>query len=244
MERTYRSSANCAASTFSDTAGRLAIGASAAALGLLVSLHVLSPEYSPAWRMISEYADGPFGWVLSLMFIAYGASLLALAFAIRSELSTRRGKTGVALLTLAGLGAASAAQFDLNQAALHDLAGVLGVVCLPIAAMLISPALVARPAWRSGRKPILLAANLTWLAVVVFIASFVLMIATFMQILGNLPSTPPAELPRGVIAVVGWVNRLVVLSAWTWVSVVAWQGIKASSPRRVGAHLAHETVGP
>ena len=244
MEGTHSKSANCAASKFSVTAGRLAIAASAAALALLLSLHVLSPDYSPAWRMISEYADGQFGWVLSLMFIAYGASLLALAFALKSQVSTRRGQTGVALLTLAGIGAASAAQFDLNQAALHDLAGVFGVVCLPVAAMLISPALIARPVWRSARTSILLAANLTWLAVVLFIASFVLMIATFMQVVGNLPSTPPAELPGGVIAVVGWTNRLVVLSAWTWVSVVAWHGIKASSPQHTSAHLAHEAVGP
>ena len=232
------------ASTFSLTAGKLAVGSSAAALALLLSLHVLSPEYSPAWRMISEYADGNFGWILSLMFLAYGASSLTLAFAIRSEVSTPRGKTGVALLTLAGIGAASAAQFDLNQAALHDLAGVVGIVCLPVAALLISPALAAQAAWRSARKPILLAANLTWVTVVLFVASFVLMIATFAQVLGSLPSTPPAELPAGVIAVVGWTNRLVVLSAWTWVSVVAWHGNKASRSRYVARQVATETVGP
>ena len=241
MERPH---CNTAASTFSLSAGRLAIAASAAAFALLLSLHVLSPEFSPAWRMISEYADGQFAWVLALMFLAYGVSELALAFAIRSELRTRRDKTGLALLTLAGIGAASAAWFDLNQAALHDLAGVVGVVCLPVAAMLISPVLTASPAWQPARKLILLTANLTWLTVALFVASFVLMIATFMQAQGDLPSTPPADLPGGVIAVVGWTNRMMVLSAWTWVIVLAWRGIKASSPPHITARLPIESVGP
>ena len=101
----------------------VAIAASVAALVLLLSLHVLSREFSPAWRMISEYANGQYGWVLSLMFVAYGLGSLALALAIRSQVTTRRGRLGLVLLTLSGIGQASAAQFDLNQAALHDLAG-------------------------------------------------------------------------------------------------------------------------
>ena len=76
MERTYPHSA---ASTISGLAAWLAIAASGAALALLLSLHVPSPESSPAWRMISEYANGQHGWVLSLMFVAYGASSLTLA---------------------------------------------------------------------------------------------------------------------------------------------------------------------
>jgi len=32
-------------------------------------LHVLSPEFSPSRRVISEYALGHYPWVLSLMFL-------------------------------------------------------------------------------------------------------------------------------------------------------------------------------
>ena len=49
-----------------------AIAAAATACGLLLSLHVLSPEFSPAWRMISEYANGGYSRVLSAMFTVYG----------------------------------------------------------------------------------------------------------------------------------------------------------------------------
>src|SRR5438445_6201117 len=98
-------------------AARLAIAASIAAFVLLLSLHVLSPEFSPAWRMISEYANGQYGWVLSLMFIAYGASSLTLAVAIGMCAKIRRGRfyPGLAVLVLSGIAQASAAQFDLNQ---------------------------------------------------------------------------------------------------------------------------------
>ncbi len=205
-----------------------AIATSAAALVLLLlSLHVLSPEFSPAWRMISEYANGQYAWVLSLMFIAYGASSLTLAVAIGSHVRRPRGRfyPGLALLTLSGIAAASAAQFDLNQAVLHDLAAVVGILCLPVAAMLISPSLAATPGWDRAKKSILLAANLTWISVVLWLASFALMIATFVHALGALPAAPPEQLPAGVIAVVGWTNRVMVLCAWCWVSIVGWHVI-------------------
>jgi hypothetical protein len=68
-----------------------AIAAASAALLMLASLHVLSPEFSPSWRMVSEYANGRYGWVLSLMFAVWGFSSLAVAFAIRSQMKTRSG---------------------------------------------------------------------------------------------------------------------------------------------------------
>lgn len=127
-----------ASSRMSVLAARVAIAASAAALFLLASLHVLSPEFSAAWRMVSEYANGRYSWVLSLMFVAYGLSTLALAFVTGSHLTTRRGRIGLVLLAISGIAQVSAALFDLNQVVLHELAGAFGVVGLPVAAMLIS----------------------------------------------------------------------------------------------------------
>ena len=204
----------------------LAIGSAVAALALLASLHELSPEYSPAWRMVSEYANGHFAWVLSLMFAAYGLSSLALAFAIRSEVRSRKGKIGLAALVISGIGQAAAAVFDLNQVLLHELAGVLGIVALPIGAMLIGVALARTPEWANNRGQLLWAANLTWISLVLWMASFAVMVATFMHALGTLPSTPPQQVPPGVVAVVGWTNRLLVVSAWVWVTIVAWNAIR------------------
>ena len=82
--------------------------------------------------MISEYASGQCRWVLSLMFIAYGASSLTRAITIRSHLNAHCEEVGLAMPLVSGIGQASAAHFDLNQAVLHELAGVVGILCLPV----------------------------------------------------------------------------------------------------------------
>lgn len=210
----------------STVASVLAIVCVALAVVFLSSLHVLSPEYSPAWRMISEYANGHYPWVLSLMFVAYGLSILSLTYAIRNRATTRTSKVGLLLLAVSGVAAVSAAQFDLNQVAVHELAGILGIVCLPIGAMLVTRTLAQTEQWSYARKPLLWLANLTWISVVLWIASFVLMVATFLQVLGALPTSVPKEVPPGAIALVGWTDRLLVLSAWAWVAAVAWLAIR------------------
>jgi uncharacterized protein DUF998 len=163
------------------TSARVAIASAAAALLALASLHVLSPEFDPSWRMVSEYANGHHGWLLSLMFIAWGLSSWALAVAISSEARTMPVKIGLVCLTLAGIGQAMAAVFDINHDTLHSLAGALGIVGLPIAAMLISVKLGRTEPWSAARRPLLLTANLTWVSVVVLAATFVLLIVTFSQ---------------------------------------------------------------
>ena len=40
------------------TTARLALAAAIATLLTLAVLHILSPEFAPAWRMVSEYANG------------------------------------------------------------------------------------------------------------------------------------------------------------------------------------------
>jgi hypothetical protein len=68
-------------SQVAELAGRLAILANGATILLLVTLHVLSSEFSPSWRMVSEYAFGQYAWVLSLMFLSWGIGSWALAVA-------------------------------------------------------------------------------------------------------------------------------------------------------------------
>jgi hypothetical membrane protein len=211
--------------TISKPAAFAAIAAASVTLLLLASLHVLSPEFSPSWRMVSEYANGSFGWVLSLMFAAWGFSTLALAFAIRSQIKTRSGKIGLALLTVAGIGEAMAAAFDINHDAMHSLAGALGMIGLPIAAMLVSISLGRMQPWSTARKPLLWTANLTWVSLVLFAATFPLMVATFIHATGGIPSVVPKALPPGVIAWVGWANRLLVVMYCAWVVTVAWHAI-------------------
>src|SRR5260370_42298158 len=74
---------------------RISIAAAVVVLLLLASLHILSPEFDPSFRMVSEYALGHYGWVLSLMFLAWGISSCALAGAIWSKGKNKAGKVGL-----------------------------------------------------------------------------------------------------------------------------------------------------
>jgi hypothetical protein len=226
-------------------AAGLAIAAAAAALLLLASLQLLSPEFDPSWRMVSEYANGHYGWVLSLMFAAWALSSWALAFAIRSEARTTPVRIGLVFLTLAGVGEAMAAVFDINHDTLHNLGGVLGIVGLPIAALLISVNLGRRQPWSASKRALLWTSNLTWVSVAVLAATFVLLIATFSQVGGGLPAQAPKTLPPGVVGLVGWANRLLVVVYCVWVITVAWQAIKLRGQGHPGlTALAPPTEGP
>ncbi len=210
----------------------LAIAAAAVALLLLASLHVLSPEFDPSWRMVSEYALGHYGWVLSLMFLAWGISAWALAVALWSQVKTRAGKIGLWFLVIAGIGEALASVFDITHDTGHSIAGVLGIGGFPIAALLLSVSLGRTQAWRGAKKPLLWIANLNWISVVLLVATLVLMTVQFAQANGGqLPQHAPASLPAGVLGLDGWADRLIVLSNCLWVFVAAWHAMKLAGQR-------------
>jgi len=216
------------ATTVSQPVAYLAIAMSAFTLLLLASLHILSTEFDPSCRMVSEYANGGYGWVLSLMFAAWAISSWLLAFMLWSQVTTTAGKIGLFLLIAAGVGEAMASVFDINHP-LHGLAGFIGIGSLPIAAMLISINLGRTQAWMPAKKSLLWTANLTWISVVLLIVSFIIMIVTFTQSGGDMNTTEvPTSLPAGVIAFVGWTNRFLIVAYCAWVITVAWQTIKIS----------------
>jgi hypothetical membrane protein len=207
-------------------AAGLAIGTATVAVLLLASLLVLSPEFDPSWRMISEYANGSYEWVLALMFTSWGLSSWALAFAIRSQVRTRTGKIGLVFLTLAGMGEVGAALFNIRNP-LHDVVSSIAIISLPIAALLLSVRLGRTQPWAAAKKALLWTANLTWMSVVLFIVTFIIMIVTYTQAGGDMtPNKVAKVLPYGVIAFVGWANRLLVLAYCAWVATVAWLAIQ------------------
>jgi hypothetical protein len=210
-------------------ADQLAIAASITVLILLASLHILSPEFAPAWRMVSEYADGQYGWVLSLMFIAWAISSWTLAVAISPQVRTTAGKIGLVFLILAGVGEAMASVFDVNHS-LHGLAALIGMPSLPIAAMLISVSLSRTTEWSAARKALLWTANLTWVSLLLLVLAFAIMIVTYTQTGAVMdPQAEVIALPEGVIALVGWANRFLIVVYCVWVMTVARQALKRRS---------------
>ncbi|HTF18613.1 MAG TPA: DUF998 domain-containing protein [Chryseolinea sp.] len=118
-------------------AAKLSIVAAAISIVALLSLHVLSPEFGPSWRMVSEYANGGFEWALFIFFIFWGLSSWCLAFGLWPYVSSMAAKAGVLFLVISGLGQILAAFFNVNHP-LHGLTGTLGIPTLVIASLLIS----------------------------------------------------------------------------------------------------------
>lgn len=211
-----------------EVAGWLAILATAAAIVLLAALHILSPEFSPSWRMISEYAFGHYAWVLSLMFLCLGSGTWALAIAIWSQVHTRSGRVGLWFLIISGAGGAMASVFDVTHPIGHGVAGLLGVIGFPIAALLLSFSLGRNEAWCSARRPLLWIANLSWISVVLLVITLAIMTVQMARLNGgHLPQHAPKSLPVGVLALDGWADRLIVLSNCAWVLLAAWHAIRA-----------------
>lgn len=63
-------------------APKVAMAAIAASAMALVALHVASPEYAPSWRMVSAYANGKHGWLLTTVFLTWAPGSLALLVAL------------------------------------------------------------------------------------------------------------------------------------------------------------------
>lgn len=224
-------SRSAAARTPTLSPAHVAIAAAVATPLLLVCLRVLSPEFDPSYRMISEYALGGYGGVLSTTFLAWGISSWALALAIRSRLRTRGGQVGLAFLVVAGLGQALASVFDIRNELMHNLAGALGILGMPVAALLVSVSLGRNPDWAPARRRLLVLAHLAWITRILLVGTFVLLVWSFMATYGSLPSQAPPALPHGVIGLVGWADRLLVVVDCTWVAAVAAHAIRLQSPR-------------
>jgi hypothetical protein len=199
---------------------RASILFAALALLALISLHFLSPEFDPSWRMISEYARGNYGWMLSLMFSCWAISTWMLALATFRLIKKKGGLTGSVFLIAAGLGEAMASVFSIDHP-LHDLAGMLGILCLPIASLLITRELRHKDELGRPKKSLFWMANLPWISLVLFIASMIIMYIQFTKAGGQL-STHVTKLPSGVTGLNGWANRFLVMVYCSWAISAAW----------------------
>ncbi len=204
-------------------AAKVTLYSAAISLALLALLHVLSPEYAPSWRMVSEYANGNFGWVLTLTFMAMVISCVAMYFTLTSQIMTKWGKIGLkVLLVVAGaliiaslfpIDPITAKQGELTiQGHIHGLVSIVGVPGFSIAAMLITYSLVQNSAWAPSRRILLIAANSTWISLMLLLLVIGIML--------------PQSGGFGPNVVVGWPHRLLMLSHAGWLMIVAWRAIK------------------
>ena len=194
-----------------------AIAAAAVSALALLALHVVSPEYGPSWRMVSEYANGKHGWLLTVMFVTWAVSSWALALAVWPIGGSWLGRIALLFLILAGVGQLMGGLFDINHK-LHGAAFGIGVPSLTIAALLVSLALR-----RAGTDVPMWPAHLGWISVVVLALTMVLLFGALKQagIDVSAQREPLAALPAGVTAYNGWANRLLVAASYLWLITTA-----------------------
>jgi hypothetical protein len=206
----------------SRTAAWLSFVAAAAFVALLAALHALKPELDPSWRFISEYELGDYGWMMQLAFFSLALSCASLGIAIRSQVRTIAGYFGLALLLLSAVGMTMGGVFvtdsitatgDLrtSQGKLHELGAMLDAV--PFAALLVSWSLSRNQAWIPARRILRWTAGLPLIGLVIFIVSMVAML-------------PNNDGNLGPTVLIGWPNRLMILSQCAWLMPVAWRAIK------------------
>lgn len=186
---------------------------------LVTALHVLDRALNPIVQAISEYALGPFGWVLTIALTMFGASILFLAVALWMELPGARPHAGFGFLALAGLGPLLAAAFrtdpvDLRapDATVLTAAGTMHLIGFAMAVLGIvvaAPILSRRIGIGSGRgaRTIRVLGWSPLLAVVVFWAT-----GMWDHELGSLLRSPSVQ---------GLAERVMVLLVQIWLVAAA-----------------------
>ena len=166
------------------------------------------------------------------MFLTMGMSSWALAAAIWRQVQTTAGKAGLWFLIAAGLGGVMASVFDVTHETGHGIAGLLGVVGFPVAALLLSISLGRNERWRGSTGGLLWMANLSWVSVVLLVATLAVMTMQMMQITGgHLPQHAPKALLPGVLSLDGWADRLIVLSSCAWVLLASYKSLSLRRKR-------------
>jgi len=206
---------------------RLSLVCGATFVVLLAALHIARPDLDPSWRVISEYALGRFGWMMTIAFLALGSSAISLFVAILSQVQDLLGKIGLAFLLVGATGPILAALFTTDpittpmdeistNGMIHSTGAALSDGIL-IAATLLTLSLTRKnPNWSVARKPLILMTILAWVGAVAFTASMVILL-------------PRNEGQLGPDVLIGWQGRLVMVAYAAWLMTAAWCAIQVRS---------------
>ena len=127
---------------------------------MLVLLHGLRPDYTPVDHMISDYAVGRLGWVMTTAFVALAAGCLTLGLGMAvAGPKSLPGRAAVLLLWVATLGLLVTAIFptDLETATttttgnIHTASFLVNVTSLILCALLFAVGFHKSEDWRGYR---------------------------------------------------------------------------------------------
>ena len=110
----------------------------------VVVLHFLRPEFNPVDHAVSNYAVGPYGYLMTAAFYALALSVFALALGLaRSMVLTNQARLAVLLLNIAGVSMIVMAIFPGDVHALHPPATITGVIHWTAAGVSFSSIMIA-----------------------------------------------------------------------------------------------------
>lgn len=182
---------------------------------ILFILHFLKPEFDPAWRMISEYEIGRFGWMMRLAFFTWGTSVLAVLITMWPSLqSLSRLWFLLIVLALFGAGIFKTNSITDNTSnwinTMHALCGAIVILTFPIVATLAVRSLLQTPLWSASQSVLIIGTVLTWLGMVFFFASIIIS-----------RTMDPSAGRVGPHIYLGWPNRFMVVTYIVWIIIVA-----------------------
>ena len=146
----------------------------------IAALHFVRPDVNPVLEPMSNYAVGPYGFLLTAADI--GSSLAALALILGLYLGIAppgRSYVGLFLLGLYGVSELLAGIFPIDVVAetttvgaIHNIVGNIGFFGFPIAVILLSLGMGKDERWRSFRRPALALSIVVVLTVILTIVGF------------------------------------------------------------------------
>lgn len=196
----------------------IALGAAILSLLLLAALHFLRTDLEPSWRVISEYANGPHGWLMAIAFAALAISCAATVLSLAPFANSWVMWVGLGLVVLASIGLAMAALFPADVVQdpmppmswtgnMHAVASMLGNPTLMIGMLILAYTLPGFAPWQASGALLQIVAHLAWI-------SFVAMIVGLFVFL--------PQGTGGLGALVGYGNRVLVAAYAVWLIAANW----------------------
>lgn len=186
------------------------LGATALAVGLMVLLHFLEPEFDPSWRMLSEYSLGLYGMLMRAAFLAMGTAVIAVAVALSRV--AWPWSLGLILVAIGPLGAAfidtdpitTPSTHMSRRSNVHAALGSLFILGFPLAATIAGISVSGDPA---------VGPVLAWASIVPWI--------TLVWFIGTSVRYARPDAVGGPVVRIGWPNRVSILAYLGWVALAA-----------------------
>ena len=187
---------------------------------ILFSLHFLKQEFDPAWRMISEYEIGRYGWLMRIAFFSFGINVLSLMIATWPYLQSINGticRWWFVLLVIALFGAGIFKTNPITDRTpnwintMHTLCGVIVILSFPIIATLVVRSWLYNSLWSANRILLIFGTVLVWIGVISFFTSIT--ISKIKDSLAGEVGSPHVYQ--------GWPNRFMVVTYVIWIIIIS-----------------------